>query len=297
MKLTMKRLFIFAIALIAAVACAPKGSEQKAKHVFVIAFDGWGSYAMESVQMPNTRALMAEGCYTLQKRTVLPSDSAPNWASMFAGAPNEFHGWSNNGKGPDVKPVYLNENGSFPTIFSLIREQMPEAETACVYEWSGIKPLIDHQSIDFCVKEKPENIADVTTNYIKSKKPDFMVVIYDDPDHVGHAAGHATEEYYARLEELDACLGKIVESIKEAGIYDDSIIIVTSDHGGNGTSHGGRSLMEMDTPFIIAGKNVKQGGEFSECMMQYDTAATIAEIFGLQTPQMWRGQSMSQVFE
>ena len=297
MKLTMKRLFIFAIALIAAVACAPKGSEQKAKHVFVIAFDGWGSYAMESVQMPNTRALMAEGCYTLQKRTVLPSDSAPNWASMFAGAPNEFHGWSNNGKGPDVKPVYLNENGSFPTIFSLIREQMPEAETACVYEWSGIKPLIDHQSIDFCVKEKPENIADVTTNYIKSKKPDFMVVIYDDPDHVGHAAGHATEEYYAKLEELDACLGKIVESIKEAGIYDDSIIIVTSDHGGNGTSHGGRSLMEMDTPFIIAGKNVKQGGEFSECMMQYDTAATIAEIFGLQTPQMWRGQSMSQVFE
>ena len=297
MKLTMKRLFIFAIALIAAVACAPKGSEQKAKHVFVIAFDGWGSYAMESVKMPNTRALMAEGCYTLQKRTVLPSDSAPNWASMFAGAPNEFHGWSNNGKGPDVKPVYLNENGSFPTIFSLIREQMPEAETACVYEWSGIKPLIDHQSIDFCVKEKPENIADVTTNYIKSKKPDFMVVIYDDPDHVGHAAGHATEEYYAKLEELDACLGKIVESIKEAGIYDDSIIIVTSDHGGNGTSHGGRSLMEMDTPFIIAGKNVKQGGEFSECMMQYDTAATIAEIFGLQTPQMWRGQSMSQVFE
>ena len=112
----MKRLLIFAIALFAAVACAPKGGEQKAKHVFVIAFDGWGSYAMESVNMPNTRAFMAEGCYTLQKRTVLPSDSAPNWASMFAGAPCEFHGWSNNGKGPDVKPIYLNDNEIFPTI-------------------------------------------------------------------------------------------------------------------------------------------------------------------------------------
>lgn len=297
MKRTMKRLFIIAIAMIAAVACAPKQGEQKAKHTFVIAFDGWGSYSMESVQMPNTRAFMAEGCYTLQKRTVLPSDSAPNWASMFAGAPCEFHGWSNNGSGPDVKPVYLNANGSFPTIFSLIREQKPEAETACVYEWGGIKPLIDHQSIDFCVKEKQENIADVSIEYIKSKKPDFMAIIYDDPDHVGHAAGHATAEYYAKMEELDACLGRIVEAIKEAGIYDDSIIILTSDHGGINTSHGGRSLMEMDTPFIIAGKNVKQGGEFSECMMQYDTAATIAEIFGLQTPQMWRGKSMSQVFE
>ena len=293
----MKKLLLIAFVLFAAVACAPKEGEPKAKHVFVIAFDGWGSYSMESVDMPNTRALMAEGCYTLQKRTVLPSDSAPNWASMFAGAPNEFHGWSNNGSGPDVKPIYLNENGSFPTIFSLIREQMPEAETACVYEWGGIKPLIDHQSINFCVKEKPENIASVSTEYIKSKKPDFMVIIYDDPDHVGHASGHATQQYYAKMEELDACLGEILASVKEAGIYDDSIFIITSDHGGNGTSHGGRSLMEMDTPFIIAGKNIKQGGEFTEAMMQYDTAATIAEAFGLQTPQIWRGQSMSQVFE
>ena len=99
------------------------------------------------------------------------------------------------------------------------------------------------------------------------------------------------------MEELDACLGEILGAIKEAGIYDDSIFIITSDHGGINTSHGGRSLMEMDTPFVIAGKNIKQGGEFSEAMMQYDTAATIAEAFGLKTPQLWRGQSMSQVFE
>ena len=293
----MKKLLLIAFAMFAAVACAPKESEPKAKHVFVIAFDGWGSYSIEHVDMPNTRALMAEGCYTLHKRTVLPSDSAPNWASMFAGAPNEFHGWSNNGSGPDVQPVYVNENGSFPTIFSLVREQMPEAETACVYEWGGIKPLIDHKSINFCVKEKPENIAAVSSEYIKSKKPDFMAIIYDDPDHVGHSAGHATAEYYAKMEELDACLGEILGAIKEAGIYDDSIFIITSDHGGINTSHGGRSLMEMDTPFVIAGKNVKKGGEFSEAMMQYDTAAIIAEAFGLKTPQLWRGQSMSQVFE
>jgi hypothetical protein len=78
----MKRFFLFAVAMIAAVACAPKdGATEsvtpKAEHLFVVAFDGWGSYSMEHVNMPNTRALMAEGCYTLNKRTVLPSDSAP----------------------------------------------------------------------------------------------------------------------------------------------------------------------------------------------------------------------------
>ena len=44
------------------------------------------------------------------------------------------------------------------------------------------------------------------------------------------------------------------------------------------------------------GKNVKKLGEFKEYMMQYDTATTIAEVFGLECPQAWRGQSMSQVF-
>jgi len=57
------------------------------------------------------------------------------------------------------------------------------------------------------------------------------------------------------------------------------------------------SLNELETPFIIAGKNVKKGGKFSESMMQYDVAATIAEIFALDTPQVWTSKSMSQVFE
>lgn len=293
----MKRILIFAAMLIAAVSCGPKKAEQLAEHVFLIGFDGWGSYCMDSVEMPNTREFMENGAYTLQKRTVLPSDSSPNWCAMFCGAPHEFNGWSNNGDGPDVIPVYTNENGVFPTIFSLLREQKPESKIACVYEWGGIKPLIDHKVHDYCVQEDPAKIAQTSIDYIKAEKPNLMAIIYDDPDHVGHSKGHDTPEYHAKMEELDACLGEIVAAIKEAGIYDDSIIIITSDHGGIGTSHGGRSLMEMDTPFIIAGKNVKKIGEFKEYMMQYDTAHTIAEAFGLTVPQVWNGQSMSHVFE
>ena len=292
----MKRIFYFAALLLALASCATENA-RKAERVFVIAFDGWGSYCMDSVAMPNTRALMEAGTYTLHKRTVLPSDSAPNWASMFAGAPNEFHGWSNNGSGPDVVPVYANENGVFPTIFSILREQVPEAEIGCIFEWGGIRPLIDEKAHDYCVKEKQENLTPLAVEYIKAKKPDFLTVIYDDPDHVGHADGHDTPQYYAKMEQLDAWLGEIIAAIKEAGIYDDSIIIVTSDHGGIGTRHGGRSLMEMDTPFIVAGKNIKKIGELKNYMMQYDTAHTIAEMFGLEIPQEWRGKSISQIFE
>ena len=295
----MKNVFLLAVLMIATMSCTSEEGEKgwKAEHVVFVAFDGWGSYCMDSVNMPNTRALMAEGCYTMKKRTVLPSDSSPNWASMFSGAPTELNGWSNNGEGPDVSPVYLTENGTFPTIFYLLRKQYPEAVIGGVYEWGGIKPLVDYKSFDYCVQEKQENIAAASIEYIKKNKPNLMAVIYDDPDHVGHAEGHDTSAYYAKMEELDTRLGEIITAVKEAGMYENTIFIVTSDHGGINTSHGGRTMMEMETPFIIAGKNVKKGGEFAEVMMQYDTAHTIAEIFSILKPQVWHGQSMSQVFE
>ena len=292
----MKRYFLL-VAILFAALMSSCGSKRQAEHIFLIGFDGWGSYCMDSVEMPATRALMEQGCYTLKKRTVLPSVSAPNWASMFMGATTELTGWTNNGERAPLEPAYVNENGVFPTIFSLIREQMPEAKTACIFEWGGIRPLVDEKAIDHCVQLKPEDIAAASAEHIKKVKPDFMAIIYDDPDHVGHSKGHDTVEYYARMEELDSCLEEIIAAIKEAGIYDDSIIIVTSDHGGIGYGHGGQSMMEMETPFIIAGKNIKQGGEFSEVMLQQDTAHTLAEAFGLKVPQMWSGNSMSQVFE
>jgi len=84
--------------------------------------------------------------------------------------------------------------------------------------------------------------------------------------------------------------------MKEAGIYDNSIIIITSDHGGINKGHGGITMREMETPFIIAGKGIQRGRKFQESMMQFDIAPTIADIFHLDQPQVWVGRSMKQVF-
>ena len=77
----------------------------------------------------------------------------------------------------------------------------------------------------------------------------------------------------------------------------ETIFIVTADHGGIEKGHGGKTMNEMQTPFIISGKNVKKSGEFHESMMQYDVASTIAYIFGLKQPQVWIGRPMKQVFK
>ena len=114
---------------------------------------------------------------------------------------------------------------------------------------------------------------------------------------MGHADGHDTPEYYNMLKVLDGYIAQIVEAVKEAGILDDTIFIVTSDHGGLKKGHGGKTMQEMETAFIISGKGIKKGYEFTDSMMQFDTAATIAHIFNLKQPQVWIGRPMVQVFK
>ena len=101
-------------------------------------------------------------------------------------------------------------------------------------------------------------------NIYYEQKTNFPCCLLDQLDHTGHHDGHDTPAYYQKLEELDTYVGRIVEAIKKAGIYDDTIIILTADHGGIKKGHGGKTLQEMEIPFIIAGKNVKQYGEFKE---------------------------------
>ena len=97
--------------------------------------------------------------------------------------------------------------------------------------------------------------------------------------------------------QIDTFLGRVIEATKKAGMFDDTIFILTGDHGGKDKGHGGKSLLEMEVPFIIAGKNVRQGGEFKEVNMRFDTAATIAYIFGLEQPQAWIGRPAVHVFK
>ena len=294
-------LFVFFIA--ACIVFTPCQAKSKAKHVILIGLDGWGSYSVPKADIPNIKQLMANGSYTLEKRSALPSSSAINWASMFMGAGPELHGYTEWGsKTPELPSRILNKHGIFPTIFQLLREARPKAEIGCLYEWNGIKYLVDTLALNHYAqapnyKEYPEALCNMAETYIKEKQPTLLADCFDNPDHIGHQKGHDTPEYYAKLKELDMYIGRIIRAVEEAGILKETIFIITADHGGINKGHGGKTMQEMQTPFIISGKNVKKGMEFHESMMQYDVASTIAYIFGLQQPQVWIGRPMTQVFK
>ncbi|KAA0991961.1 alkaline phosphatase [Dyadobacter aurulentus] len=274
-------------------------AQGRIEHVILIGSDGFGAYAFENAKVPNLRKLMKEGSWTLQARTVLPSSSAPNWASMVMGAGPELHGYTKWGsQSPDLPARVLDEYGMFPTVYALLRKEKPKSEIGVIYEWDGIGYLFPKKAVN-----KDQNcdgdlaLTRAATSYIKEKKPNFLFIHLHDVDSVGHNAGHGTPDYYAAIERTDTHIGSIIRSIEEAGMMDKTAIIFTADHGGINKGHGAITMQEMQIPWIITGPGIRKDNEVKESIMTFDTAATIAAIFKLKTPQVWIGGPVEAAFK
>ena len=303
----MKRFSIIltAIATMAmVVGCTNDGGGVKGvKHVVMIGLDGLAGNTVEAADMPTVKGMMAGGAWTLQARSILPSSSACNWASAYMGVGPEMHGYNTWGsRTPDFPSIAVGKNGIFPTIFTVLREHNPEINTSAFYEWDVQGDLIDNKAVSYhqhvpMGESRSADITNAYTAYLKEHQPEFSLCVFDSPDAEGHSYGWGSEEYMNRLPEVDAYIAQIVEATKEAGMYDETIFIIISDHGGINKGHGSTSMDEMEAVLIFCGPGIKKGYKIDVPVVRYDTAPTIAYILGAKTPDVWRGRPIFDAFE
>lgn len=288
----------FTLALTALCSFQIIKAQKRVEHVVLIGVDGLGAYAFKNVKTPNIRNLMKQGSWTMQARSVLPSSSAPNWASMVMGVGPELHGYTTWGsQKPDLPSRELDEYGMSPNIYATLRKNKPTSEIGVIYEWDGIGYLFPKKAVNYEQNCEGDSITSITAvNYIKSKKPNLLFVHFGEVDHVGHSIGHATLEYYQSVEKLDIYIGEIINSLKVAGIADKTVIIFTADHGGIAKGHGGITMQEMQIPWIISGPDIKKNHEINSSIMTFDTASTITKILNLPQPASWIGKPVFDAF-
>ena len=288
--------------MIMALAACESGEEslkRRTRHVILIGSDGLGAYAFEKAKVPNMRKMMDGGAYSLQARAVLPSSSAVNWASMIMGSGPELHGYTEWGsKTPELPSRVIGKEGIYPSIFSLIHEQLPDEKMGVSYNWEGIGYLFEKNLVDLDVRGETDRVtAEAAIEFITNEKPAFTFIHFDEPDVTGHQIGHDTPKYYEAVEEIDALVGMVLEALEEAGMMDDTVIILISDHGGVEKGHGGKSLLEVEIPWIIYGHGIPHIGELQSSIVTYDTGATIAWLLGLETPQFWTGRPVMEALK
>jgi hypothetical protein len=61
--------------------------------------------------------------------------------------------------------------------------------------------------------------------------PELLAVYGSDLDELAHAEGAESPDIGARLAEMDAELGRLIQATKDVGIYGETAVILTSDHG------------------------------------------------------------------
>ena len=215
-------------------------------HVVVVGIDGMTASSVSRASTPNMHDIMKRGAWTLHGRSVDPSVSSPNWASMIMGAKPESHGITSNDWQPGETPA-------FPTIFGLCRTAYPSAEIGAVYEWGGFGRLFRKMDTTFSANPKAglwgkyirgKSNAFVTARTaaerIRDKKPRLIFVHLDLVDHAGHSEGYDTPDYDEAVGTADTHLGEIMQAIRDAGMEDSTVLFVVSDHGGIGDGHGHR---------------------------------------------------------
>lgn len=291
---------ILVAAAILILACSAP-NQQKAKHIVLIGVDGMSPDGIRNANTPVMDELMANGTHSFTARSVLPSSSGANWASLLNGAGPEQHGVTSNSWRADnfiLPATVVSDENKFPSVFRVIRDQMPDAITGSIMHWAPIKNFIEPSAIDYLAEPSTEDEStQLTAAFIIEKKPDFTFMHLDHVDHAGHEIGHGTPEYYKSVEKADSLIGVVVQAVKDAGIFDDTIIMITADHGGLGKGHGGETLEEVHIPWIISGKGVKQNYTEVTPINTYDTPATILYALGLEIPYEWIGRPVKSAFE
>lgn len=125
---------------------------------------------------------------------------------------------------------------------------------------------------------------------------------YPIPDDLSFLKGNYKEEYpdyISAVNRLDYNVGRLVQKLKEQGIYEDTIIIYTSDHGAHFKTRNPeykRSSHESasHTPLIIRGGGFDGGKIEKRLSSLIDLPPTMLSMAGIPIPNDYSGIDLTQ---
>ncbi|HOF22053.1 MAG TPA: sulfatase-like hydrolase/transferase [Bacteroidales bacterium] len=107
-------------------------------------------------------------------------------------------------------------------------------------------------------------------------------------------------DYYGLISHLDAKVGEIIRTLKEKGLYENTIIVYAADNGLALGSHGligKQNLYEhsMNVPFIIAGPGVPEGKISDALVYLLDIYPTLTGLAHIPFPEGTDGENLVPV--
>lgn len=277
----------------------------KTPKVLLIGIDGLRVDALKKANTPALDQLAASGSIRYQTRVisdqVTNSDtiSGPGWTTYLTGTWADRHGVLDNSfKG--------RKSDQAPHLFRLAKQGNPDLVTASFLDWT---PLNQHVTTDADVNVivspnakmdeyvgGDETIAHMAAALLASRPIDIAFVYLGAVDETGHKHGfHPTvKPYMDQIETTDRHIQRLLEAIAARPTYDqeDWLVVVGSDHGGEGTGHGGgrENSMVYHTAMIVSGDAALPDSKTDETpsVSTTDIAAVALTHLGITLKPEWK---------
>ncbi|KAF0813890.1 hypothetical protein IGB42_01569 [Andreprevotia sp. IGB-42] len=223
------------------------------KHVLLIGIDGLRGDAVlcsGCAQTPAIAALAYGGAY---HRNVLAGGtqatlSGPGWGSVFTGYWADQHGvTSNEATLPLLKPH----------VFDRIKTAYPTATVAVVGDWFNITNNLKPANADFVVANAAKN-SQQATDAVKGwlgwqNAPTAIFYYLHNVDIHASSYDPANAFYQSKIVAEDQQIQQVLNALVARPTYaqEEWLIVITSDHGGLGSGHGGQSASERDTILVL----------------------------------------------
>ncbi|MEP6748505.1 MAG: alkaline phosphatase family protein, partial [Bacteroidota bacterium] len=212
----------------------------------------------------NIRALMKDGAYTLGQNSVFPSMTYPSHTTIVTGVQPATHGvYFNSMFEPagSTGKIYWNDSSiKSPTLWKAVQDKGMKA-TALFWPVSADAPVSynipDIGSMGEAVRaqysrpagfintvkkevfngaDKIEygrdvNVAKIAAYVIQKDQPNLMTIHFFSVDHAQHMQGREGDLVKAAVAGADSGIAIIVDALKAANIWNNTVIIVTGDHG------------------------------------------------------------------
>lgn len=263
------------------------------KHVVILGADGAGAF-FRNTETPNIDRIFRDGAVTYDMRVTAPTSSCPSWMSFFHGVNPEHHGLIENYFVEYF--TYPSAQFKYPSFMKVVRDARPDADLAALYAWIGINGIVEDDAGIFKKHIADDNIpAFMRDEYLKDNMPTVLYVHFGRTDSAGHMYGYGSPEHLNQITLTDGYIGEIYDTLVERGMIDDTLFIVTSDHGGSAKWHGGLTDEEKYVMFAAAGRTVEQGG-VPQSMEIRDVASVVLYAFGIEQPSNYTSRVPSGLF-
>ena len=255
-------------------------TQAQVEKVILFTIDGLHWEAPERLNMPAFNALIDHGTYAKESYMIIPHHPT-------IGDYSKVNSCSFPNPVLHEGTLFLSsENKMVQELFS------PELQTAFIVNTTAYKSvgrgfstlIMDNTFSD-------AEVVDCAINILKTQNPVFTRIHLQIPGRRGYEISQSTPDkpyyrnifapestYLQAIENADKQLGRFVAFLKETGMWNEVILIVTSDHGQS--LIGWHPLFEEDswkTPLVFAGGGIVKGRKL-DYFEHTDLAPTIAGL-------------------